>query len=381
MIIGVPKEIKENEHRVSLTPAGAEILIQRGHQVLVETIAGKGSGFADSDYEKVGATIAKTAADVFKAANMITKVKELQASEYKMVREDQILFTYFHFAASQELTQAAIDSKCVAIAYETAETPDRRLPMLTPMSEVAGRMSIQQCSKFLGRPYGGSGTLIGGVPGVDVGTVLVLGAGVVGTHAAKAASALGAIVYILDVNLERLRYLSDTMPPNVVPMMSNPENIRNLIKRADMVVSSVLIRGGKAPKLVTREMLSTMKKGSLIVDVAIDQGGTTETSKPTTHSDPIYEIDGVLHYCVPNMPGAMPSTSTIALTNATLPYMLQLANGGWKKAMQQSTTLATGANVVHGKITNENLADSFDMEYTSINEILENNFSNACAAA
>lgn len=381
MIIGVPKEIKPGEHRVSLTPTGAGMLTKRGHTVIVESKAGIGSGFTAEEYKKAGATVVETAKEVFNKAEMIIKVKEPLESEYKMTKEGQILFTYFHFAASRELTDTAIGSKTVAIAYETVETVDSRLPLLTPMSEVAGRMSIQQCSKYLGKAYGGSGILIGGVPGVDVGTVLILGAGVVGTYAAKAAAGLGAIVYILDVNLERLRYLSDTLPANVVPMMSNPTNIRDLIQRSDLVVSSVLIKGGKAPKLITREMLKTMKPGSLIVDVAIDQGGTTETSQTTTHEDPVYEVDGILHYCVGNMPGAMPNTSTKALTNATLPYIMQIAQLGWKKAMIQNRALAKGANIINGHITCENLANSFDMHYTPIEEILETTFSNACFAA
>jgi alanine dehydrogenase len=370
MVIGVLKEIKANENRVSLLPVGAELLKEHGHEVLVEKNAGLGSGFPDELYEEVGAKIVDSAAEIYRQADMIMKVKEPLPQEYDLIREEQIVFTYFHFAASEELTRAIIRSRCVAIAYETIETADGKLPLLTPMSEVAGRMAVQEGAKYLERTHGGRGILLGGVPGVEPATVLVIGGGTVGTNAAKMAAGLGARVYILDIDLDRLRYLSDVMPPNVIPMMSNAHNIRELLKRADLVICGVLIPGGKAPKLITRESLKLMKKGAVIVDVAIDQGGSTETSHPTTHHDPIYEVDGVIHYCVANMPGAVPETSTIALTNATLPYAVEIADKGYKKAIQENPEIKKGANIVLGKVTYKAVADAFGLEYTPIEEVL-----------
>lgn len=370
MIVGLLKEIKTNENRVSLLPVGVETLVSHGHKVLVETKAGEGSGFSDDLYKKAGAKIIPSAEKVYGTADMVMKVKEPLPREYGLIREGQIVFTYFHFAASEELTRAIIKSRCIAIAYETIEAADGSLPLLTPMSEVAGRMATQQGAIFLEKIRGGSGVLLGGVPGVEPATVVVFGGGVVGTNAAKMAAGLGAKVYILDVNLERLRYLSDVMPKNVIPLMSNSHNIRDLLKVADLVIGGVLIPGAKAPKLITRDMLKLMKKGAVIVDVAIDQGGSVETAHPTTHEDPVYEIDGVIHYCVANMPGAVPVTSTIALTNATLPYALKIANQGYKKAITEDPEIKKGANIVLGKITYEGVANAFDLEYLSVEEAL-----------
>ena len=370
MIVGVPKEIKPYENRVALLPVGAEVLTQRGHRVLIETHAGEGSGFNDEAYRAAGAEIVQTPEEVYAQADMIVKVKEPLPPEYNLIREGQIVFTYFHFAASRELTEAIIRSRCVAIAYETIETDDGHLPLLTPMSEVAGRMSVQQGAKYLEKEHGGRGVLLGGVPGVEPATVLILGGGTVGTNAAKMAAGLGARVYILDINLERLRYLDDVMPANVTTMMSNAHNIRELLKQADLVISGILIPGGKAPKLITRDMLPTMKKGSVIVDVAIDQGGAVETAHPTTHDNPIYEVDGVIHYCVANMPGAVPMTSTIALTNATLPYVEELADKGWLKAVKENPEIRRGVNIAYGKVTYRAVAEAFDLPYTPLEEVL-----------
>jgi alanine dehydrogenase len=363
MLIGVLKEIKTKENRVAMTPAGAEQLIANGHEILVETGAGEGSVFPDSEYEKAGAKIAGSAAVIYEKVDMVMKVKEPLPVEYDMIRKGQIVFTYFHFAASEELTRAMIASGCIAVAYETVACRNGSLPLLTPMSEVAGRMAIQQGAKYLEKTFGGNGILLCGVPGVEPGNVVVIGGGVVGTNAAKVACGLGAKVHLLDTNLERLRYLSDVMPANCVPLMSNPSNIRSLLKDADLVVGAVLIPGAKAPKLVTRDMLGIMKKGSVIVDVAIDQGGCVETAKPTTHDDPIYEVDGVIHYCVANMPGAVSNTSTKALTNATLPYAIQLANKGYKRAARENEEIAKGINVIDGKVTYKGVAEAFDLPY------------------
>ena len=373
MKVGVVKEIKADENRVALLPVGVELLREHGHGVLVETEAGTASGFGDPEYIEAGAEIFSSPQDIFRQADMVLKVKEPQPSEYSFLREGQIVFTYFHFAASEELTRAVMKSKCVAIAYETIETPDGRLPLLTPMSEVAGRMAVQQGAKYLEREHGGRGVLLGSVPGVPPATVVVLGAGVVGTQAAKMAAGLGAQVYILDVNLERLRYLSDVMPPNVFTQMSNAYNIRKTLQEADVVISSVLIPGGKAPKMITRDMLKIMKKGAVIVDVAIDQGGSTETSRPTTHENPIYEVDGIIHYCVTNMPGAMPMTSTLALTNSTLPYVVEIADKGARDAILSNPSIRKGANIIYGHITCENVAAAFEMPITPVEEVLKNN--------
>ena len=370
MIVGILKEIKSEENRVCMTPAGAEVMIANGHTVVVEQNAGIGSGFEDADYTNAGAEIAATPNEIFERSDMVMHVKEPQPSEYGLIREGQIVFTYLHLAADQEQTHGLIKSKGACIAYETIQKPDGSLPLLTPMSEVAGRMAIQQGAKYLEMAQGGHGVLLGGVPGVDPGNVVVIGGGIVGINAAKMACGLGAKVYILDMNLDRLRYLSDVMPANCFNLFSSPATLRELITTADVVVGAVLIPGAKAPKLITREMLKTMKPGSVLVDVAIDQGGCFETSKATTHGDPIYEVEGVVHYCVANMPGAVPRTSTLALTNATLPYAVAIANKGWKTAMQESEEIKLGANVVNGKVTYKAVADAFGLDYTPIDEML-----------
>jgi alanine dehydrogenase len=370
MNVGVLKEIKSEENRVSMTPAGVEVMRTHGHEVLVEKNAGAGSGLSDAAYAAAGAQIVEKASDIFHHADMVMHVKEPQPSEYGLIRDGQILFTYLHLAADPEQTKALIRCNSINIAYETIQKDDGSLPLLTPMSEVAGRMAIQQGAKYLEMAQGGHGVLLGGVPGVDPGTVLVIGGGVVGTHAAKMACGLGAKVYLLDMNLERLRYLSDVMPANCILLMSSPAMIRKLVKQADVVVGAVLVAGTKAPKLVTREMVSTMKKGAVLVDVAIDQGGCFETSKATTHSDPIFTIDGVVHYCVANMPGAVAKTSTFALTNATLPYAVQIADKGWQRAMQENMEIRRGANVIRGKVSYKGVADAFDIPYTPIDELI-----------
>ncbi|MBW2481349.1 MAG: alanine dehydrogenase [Deltaproteobacteria bacterium] len=371
MIVGVLKEIKTEENRVCMTPAGVEIMRQNGHTVLVEKDAGKGSGFNNRAYSDAGAEIVAAPKEIFKRAKMVMHVKEPLPPEYDLIRKDQIIFTYLHLAAAEELTQVLIKSGSISIAYETIQKADGSLPLLTPMSEVAGRMAIQQGAKYLEMAQGGHGILLGGVPGVDPGTVLIIGGGVVGINAAKMACGLGAKVYILDMNLERLRYLSDVMPSNCFLLMSKPTTVRRLIKEADVVVGAVLIPGAKAPKLLTRQMLKTMKKGAVLVDVAIDQGGCFETSKATTHGNPIYTVEGVVHYCVANMPGAVPKTSTLALTNATLPYAVEIATKGWKKAMKQNPEIKLGANVVKGKVTYQGVADAFGLKYTSIERLLK----------
>ncbi len=370
MIVGILKEIKTEENRVCMTPAGVEVMKASGHSVLVEKDAGNGSGFDDAMYISAGAEIVDTPKAIFDRSDMVMHVKEPLPSEYELIREGQIVFTYLHLAAAEELTHALIKSKAVCIAYETIQKPDRSLPLLTPMSEVAGRMAIQQGAKYLEMAQGGHGVLLGGVPGVDPGNVVVIGGGIVGVNAAKMACGLGAKVYILDMNLDRLRYLSDVMPANCFLLYSSPATLRELIKTADVVVGAVLVTGAKAPRLVTREMLKTMKPGSVLVDVAIDQGGCFETSKATTHGDPIYVVDGVVHYCVANMPGAVPRTSTMALTNATLPYAVEIANKGWKKAMQENNEIKLGANVIDGKVTYQAVAEAFGLETISIDSLL-----------
>jgi len=370
MIVGILKEIKTEENRVCMTPAGVEVMKANGHSVLVEKDAGNGSGFDDAMYINAGAEIVDTPKAIFDRSDMVMHVKEPLPSEYELIREGQIVFTYLHLAAAEELTHALIKSKAVCIAYETIQKPDRSLPLLTPMSEVAGRMAIQQGAKYLEMAQGGHGVLLGGVPGVDPGNVVVIGGGIVGVNAAKMACGLGAKVYILDMNLDRLRYLSDVMPANCFLLYSSPATLRELIKTADVVVGAVLVTGAKAPRLVTREMLKTMKPGSVLVDVAIDQGGCFETSKATTHGDPIYVVDGVVHYCVANMPGAVPRTSTMALTNATLPYAVEIANKGWKKAMQENNEIKLGANVIKGKLTYQAVAEAFGLETISIDSLL-----------
>ena len=370
MIIGVPKEIKANENRVALLPVGAQILIKNNHKVILETNAGSGSGFSDDDYKAVGVEIANKPEEIFKNADMIMKVKEPINNEYKMIREGQIIFTYFHFAASKELTEAIMKSKCVAIAYETVQKEDRSLPLLIPMSEVAGRMAPQEGAKYLEMVMGGRGVLLGGVPGTGPAEVMVLGGGVVGTNAAKIAAGFGARVTIFDNNLYRLRYLDDVMPKNVMTAMSNEYYIRTALPNADLVIGAVLIPGAKAPKLVTREMLKIMKEGSVIVDVSVDQGGCIETCRPTTHENPTYVIDGVLHYCVANMPGAVPHTSTLALTNATLPYAVEIANKGFEKAIKTNKEIKFGLNIIDGKIVYKGVAEAFGFEYHDVNTII-----------
>jgi len=370
MIVGILKEIKAEENRVSMTPAGVEVIKQNGHSILVEKAAGSGSGFDDDAYKKAGAEIVESPKEIFQRADMVMHVKEPLLPEYDLIREGQIVFTYLHLAAAEELTHILIKSKAVNIAYETIQKADGSLPLLTPMSEVAGRMAIQQGAKYLEMAQGGHGVLLGGVPGVDPGTVVIIGGGVVGINAAKMACGLGAKVYVLDMNLERLRYLSDVMPANCFPLMASPAAIRKLVRKADVVVGAVLVTGAKAPKLVTRDMLKTMKKGAVLVDVAIDQGGCFETSKPTTHSDPIFTVAGIVHYCVANMPGGVAKTSTMALTNATLPYAVEIANKGWKRAIQENPEIKLGANVVKGKVTYKAVADAFGLEYTPIDSLI-----------
>ena len=370
MIVGILKEIKSEENRVCMTPAGVEVMRQNGHTVLVEKDAGQGSGFGDDAYVNAGAAIIDGPQDIYAQADMVMHVKEPQPSEYAMIRPGQIVFTYLHLAADQRQTMALIECRSINIAYETIQKEDGTLPLLTPMSEVAGRMAIQQGAKYLEMAQGGHGVLLGGVPGVEPSTVVVIGGGVVGVHAAKMACGLGAKVYILDMNLDRLRYLSDIMPANCFGLMSTPATIRTLVKKADVVVGAVLIPGAKAPKLITRDMLPTMKPGSVMVDVAIDQGGCFETSKATTHGNPTYVVDGVIHYCVANMPGAVAKTSTLALTNATLPYAVKIANKGWKTAMAEDAEIKRGANVIDGKVTYRGVADAFDLKYTPIDELL-----------
>lgn len=372
MIIGVPKEIKNNENRVALTPAGAQELVKRGHTVYVQHTAGEGSGFPDEVYEGAGAQILPTIEDTYAASEMIIKVKEPIESEYKLIKEGQLLFTYFHFASHEPLTKAMVESKAICLAYETVERPDRSLPLLIPMSEVAGRMAIQKGANYLEKPLGGKGILLGGVPGTLPAKVIVLGGGIVGTHAAAMAAGLGADVIIMDVNLQRMRYLNEIMPPNVKTMMSNEYNIRHMITNADLIVGAVLIPGAKAPHLITRDMLPTMQNGAVLVDVAVDQGGCIETCKPTTHQDPTYVIDGVVHYCVANMPGAVPYTSTLALTNATLPYAIQLAEKGWKQAAIDVPELKPGLNIINGEIVYEAVAQAFDMPFVPVEKYLEN---------
>jgi alanine dehydrogenase len=370
MIIGVPKEIKNNENRVALTPAGAKELIKRGHQVYVQQSAGLGSGFSDEDYSAAGASLLPSIEATYQIAEMIMKVKEPIESEYNLIKPNQLLFTYFHFASYEPLTKAMVASKAICLAYETVEKSDRSLPLLVPMSEVAGRMAIQKGANYLEKPLGGRGILLGGVPGVLPAKVLILGGGIVGTQAAWMAAGLGADVIIMDLSLPRMRYLADVMPANVKTMMSNEFNIREQIKQADLIVGAVLIPGAKAPHLITKDMLKDMKKGAVVVDVAVDQGGCIETCKPTTHENPTYVIDDVVHYCVANMPGAVPYTSTLALTNATLPYAIQLADKGWKKAAQENADLVPGLNVIQGDIVYKAVAESFNMPYTPVEKYL-----------
>ena len=370
MVIGVPKEIKTNENRIALVPAGAEALVGAGHTVYVEKDGGVGSGFPDQAYIDAGAQILPTADEVWRKADMIMKVKEPIAVEWPRMKRDQLIYTYSHFAAAEDLTRAVIDSGAVALAYETVELPSGELPLLTPMSEVAGRMAVQEGAKYLEKVFGGSGILLGGVPGVAPGEVVIIGGGVVGINAAKMAAGLGAHVTILDISLDRLRYLDDVLPANVDTAFSNRYNILEQLGHADLLVGAVLLPGAKAPMLVRREDLKLMKPGSVIVDVAVDQGGCVETIHPTTHEDPIYEIDGVIHYGVANMPGGVPRTSTLALTNATLPYALRLARDGWKTACRNDRALQLGLNVVGGKVVYPGVAEAFGLPLVEVGQVL-----------
>lgn len=370
MIIGIPKEIKNNENRVALTPAGVAEFKKQRHTVYIQMGAGENSGFTDEAYKAAGAELLPTIEEVYSIAEMIVKVKEPIASEYPLIKKDQLLFTYFHFASSESLTHAMIERGAVCLAYETVEKTDRSLPLLVPMSEVAGRMAIQEGAKYLEKPLKGKGILLGGVPGVPPAKVLVLGGGIVGTQAAKMAAGLGARVVIMDLSLARLRYLSDIMPANVTTVMSNHYNILEAITEADLVIGAVLIPGAKAPHLITRDMLKLMSPGTVVVDVAVDQGGCIETCQPTTHENPTFIIDDIVHYCVANMPGAVPYTSTLALTNATLPYALQLANKGWKKACAENDELKKGLNVANGKIVYRGVADAWGLPFNEVESIL-----------
>lgn len=366
MKIGVPKEIKNNENRVGVTPAGVKELVKNGHEVSVQKSAGEGSGFSDEEYIEAGAKLLDTIEDVYAYADMIIKVKEPIAPEYPLVKEGQLLFTYFHFASDRELTEAMMKSKATCIAYETVKDRAGALPLLIPMSEVAGRMSVQEGARFLEKPQGGRGILLGGVPGVKPAKVLVLGGGVVGRNAALMAAGLGADVTITDINLNTLRYIADVMPKNVKTLYSSTHNIEQELPTTDLVIGSVLIPGAKAPHIVTRDMLKLMRPGTVMVDVAIDQGGSFETSHPTTHNEPTFVVDGIVHYAVANIPGAVPFTSTLALTNATLPYALRLADMGWKDACKADPGLANGVNMVDGKITFEAVAKAFDLPYEKL---------------
>ena len=370
MIIGVPKEIKTNENRVALVPAGAEALVSDGHEVLVETGAGTGSGFPDEAFTAVGARTVRSAEEIWSSADMIVKVKEPIASEWPLMRSGQVIFTYFHFAASEELTRAVMQSGSIAVAYETVELPSGELPLLTPMSEVAGRMAVQEGAKYLEKVSGGSGILLGGVPGVLPAEVVVIGGGTVGTNAAKMAAGLGASVTLLDLSLDRLRYLSDVMPANVRLLYSNRHNILEQIARADLLIGAVLVTGAKAPKLVLRSDLASMKDGAVIVDVAVDQGGCIETVKPTTHENPTYVVDGVVHYAVANMPGAVPRTSTLALTNATFPYTRTLAREGWRRALKEDECLFKGLNIIDGKVVYPGVAQAFGIDLADAGRLL-----------
>ena len=370
MIVGVPKEIKNNENRVALTPAGTQELTRRGHTVYIQSTAGDGSGFLDDEYLKAGGKILPTAEQVFSIAEMIIKVKEPIEQEYGLIKKDQLVFTYFHFASYEPLTHAMIKTGGVCLAYETVERVDGSLPLLVPMSEVAGRMSFQEGAKYLEKPLKGRGILLGGVPGVMPAKVLILGGGVVGTNAAKIAAGMGADVIITDVNINRLRYLDDVMPKNVHTMVSNDYVLRELVKTHDLIIGAVLVPGAKAPKLITKDMLKTMRPGTVLVDVAVDQGGCIETCKPTTHENPTFIIDDVVHYCVANMPGAVPYTSTLALTNATLPYAIKLAGNGWKKACQDSMELRKGLNIIQGKVVYKAVGEAFNLPYTDVKEFL-----------
>ncbi|MFQ6615429.1 MAG: alanine dehydrogenase [Fidelibacterota bacterium] len=371
MIVGVPREIKPQESRVALTPHGALELKVEGHEVLVETGAGDESGFPDEVYTLQGAVICDSLKEIYDRSDLVVKVKEPQPEEIALLREDVIMFTYFHFAADENLARNFLATGATGLAYETLELPNGTLPLLTPMSEVAGRMAVQEGAKYLETRQGGKGILLGGVPGVEPATVLILGGGVVGANAAKIASGLGARVYVLDTHMERLRYLDDTMPQNVVTLYSNRHNILTLLPRTDLLIGAVLIVGSRAPKLVTRDMLSFMTKGTVIVDVSVDQGGCVETTRPTSHENPIYEVEGVIHYCVANMPGAVPFTSTVALTNSTLPYILSIAKNGLARAARKDPDIYSAINTIGGQVTHKGVASAFDLDYRSPQEVLK----------
>lgn len=370
MNIGITKEIKSDEYRVGMVPAGVEVLKKAGHKIFIEKNAGVGSGITDEDFIKAGAEILGSNAEVYKRAELIVKVKEPLPEEYDLLQPSQMIFTYFHFASDEKLTLKMLEKKVVCIAYETVQTEKGSLPLLIPMSEVAGRMSVHEGAKYLEKPMQGKGILLAGVPGVPPANVVIIGAGVVGSNAAKVAAGLGANVTILDIDLDKLRYLDDVMPKNVTTIMSNSYNIRQAIKNADLVIGAVLIPGARAPRLITQDMLSTMTPGSVVVDVSIDQGGCIETSHPTTHSNPIFIVDNIVHYCVTNMPGAVGRTSTHALTNATLPYVVEIANKGYRKAAQDNIAILRGLNIVEGKITYKAVADAFNMEYYPIEKLI-----------
>jgi alanine dehydrogenase len=370
MIVGVLKEIKSDENRVAITPAGTEIMRRHGHDIMLQRGAGVASGFADTEYGQAGAQLLDGPREIFDQAQMILRVKEPQPSEFELLREGQVYFAYLHLATSEPVTRALMKSGVTAIAYETVQKADDSLPLLVPSSEVSGPMAIQEGAKYLEMAQGGHGVLLGGVPGVDSATVLIIGGGVVGLSAAKMACGLGANVYVLDTDLDRLRYLNDVMPSNCFTSISNPTTIRDLLPKADLVVGAVIVPGGLTPILVTREMIRSMKKGAVMIDVAIDQGGCFETSEETTHSNPIRIVDGIVHYAVSNMPGALPRTSSVALANATLPYALEIADKGWQRAMQESSEIRLGANVIDGKVVYEAVAKAFDFEYVSIDTLL-----------
>jgi len=369
MIIGVPKEIKNNERRVPIIPFGVEDLTKSGHQIIIQSQAGIGSGFTDDKYIAAGAKVIDTAEKIFEQSDIIIKVKEPQPEEVRLIKEGQIVFTYFHFSANEDLTNNMLDTQSIAIAYETVQNSNGQLPLLIPMSEVAGRMAVQNGAKCLEGNMGGKGKLLSGVPGVEPATVTILGGGVVGSNAAKLAAGLGGKVYIVDINPERLKYLDDIMPANVFTLYSNKHTITELLPKTDLLIGGVLQVGAKAPKIVTRDMLSLMQKGSVIVDVAVDQGGCVETCKPTTHAEPTYEVDGIIHYCVTNMPGSVPYTSTIALANATYPYIKKIVNNGCIPALKQDRSLRYGLNIYKGKITHSAVANTFDMDYAFPDEV------------
>ena len=370
MIIGIPKEIKNNENRVSLTPSGAVELIKFGHTVYVQSEAGYGSGYTDEDYGNAGAILTPSPEEVYEKAELIMKVKEPIAKEYQFIKNGQILFTYFHFASSENLTDAMIKSGAVCLAYETVELPDHSLPLLVPMSEVAGRMAVQEGAKYLEKPLGGLGILLGGVPGVPPAKVLILGGGIVGAEAAKIAGGMGADVTIVDISLKRLRYLNDILPKNVKTMMSSTYHIEDMVKTHDLIIGAVLIPGAKAPKMITKEMVETMRPGTVMVDVAVDQGGCFETTRATNHDKPTFNLNGVIHYCVANMPGAVPRTSTQALTNATLPYILQIAEKGWKQACKDNEALKKGLNIASGKVVYKGVAEAFGLPLTPVENLI-----------